>query len=85
MPGSCYKLHTTPTSWNNAIELCYAEQAHLVILNSVVEAKLCGDIFMEYSDRTPRVNFEREFFSVGVKRSFLTQDFRTIDGKKNTC
>lgn len=83
MPDRCYKLHTTARSWNDAFQVCAAEKAHLIILNSAEEAKLCTDIFMEYTKSTPLGNFNRGHVMVGFNDLIITGEHRTVDGKNN--
>ncbi|XP_069701708.1 hemolymph lipopolysaccharide-binding protein-like [Periplaneta americana] len=46
MPGfGYYKLHTTGKTWNEALQICEQEGAHLLILNSQEEAKLVGSLW----------------------------------------
>ncbi|XP_046749167.1 hemolymph lipopolysaccharide-binding protein-like [Diprion similis] len=44
-PGvGAHKLHTESASWNNARQNCHDESASLVILNSIAEAQLVGQL-----------------------------------------
>lgn len=81
MSDSCYKLHTTARFWNDALKVCAAEQAHLVILNSAEEAKLCTDIFIEYARSKPLGNFNKDHVMVGFNDFMTPGEHRTIDGK----
>lgn len=86
MPRSCYKLHTTVKSWNDAFKVCEAEYAHLIILNSAIEAKLSRDLFMEYIRSQPQACDNKYGFMVGFNKSISTNEYRTIDGEdKNLC
>ena len=45
LPGhGYYKYHTTPKEWNDARLVCRNEGAHLVVLNSKVEAKFIASL-----------------------------------------
>lgn len=74
-------MHTTPSSWYEAYEVCSAEQAHLVILNSVEEAQRCFDTFHEYyAARLEESDFDKDSMWLGFHDFVLRGKFKTVDG-----
>ncbi|XP_046737162.1 hemolymph lipopolysaccharide-binding protein-like [Diprion similis] len=80
VPGiGAYKLHTREVPWNKARTTCEEEGGHLVILNSVSEAKKDSELY----NKAGRVTGSAYLFlvSVGFHQFYEEGQFVTIHGQ----
>ncbi|XP_072932316.1 uncharacterized protein [Epargyreus clarus] len=78
--GKCYKFHKIPRTWSRAYMACAAEGAHLVIVNSVTEAKVVRELFAKYPGNSMVGNFWKDVAFVGFHDWGEHGEWITIDG-----
>jgi hypothetical protein len=84
VPGvGYYKLHLTSKTWDEAVTICLAEGAHLLVLNSAAEADAANNIYRKYSGfKTPSYNVI--YIHLGLKKG-KDGRFFTSSGNKIVC
>lgn len=79
--GKCYKLHTTPLSWNEAKVVCRLEQSTLAMISNRVDA----DYLVKLIESTPkprvRRQYQRGIYHLGFHNR-INEGWRTVGG---TC
>ncbi|XP_069701703.1 hemolymph lipopolysaccharide-binding protein-like isoform X2 [Periplaneta americana] len=71
-----YKLHTTGKTWNEALQICEQEGAHLLILNSEEEANVVGSLWDRGSKFVDVVN--DVYAHIGFHNMYKNEEYVTI-------
>ncbi|XP_061711769.1 secretory phospholipase A2 receptor-like [Cydia pomonella] len=79
--GNCYKFHTTARTWSRAFMTCSVERAHLVVINSDLEAQVLTELVEEYPEDSMKDALVQEFIYVGVQDWGERGDWQTIHGQ----
>nr|QWY13107.1 IML10 [Mythimna separata] len=77
--GKCYKLHTTPLTWNEAYAICQLEQSTLAVINNKRERDYL--VKLTASIPRPRVKeqYQRGIYHLGFYNK-LKQGWKTVEG-----
>jgi hypothetical protein len=80
--NKCYKIHSNPAKWKEAIEACKAEQSSLVILNSETEANFLVKEMTKYPPDNYSETFDKNNFQAGFSDQLNHGIYRTIEGTR---
>ncbi|CAK1545330.1 unnamed protein product [Leptosia nina] len=77
--GRCYKFHTTPKTWLEAVQVCNAEQSYLAIIDSQLEA----DHFVNLTRIAKKDDVEGSYLRGAVHLGFTrtNSQWRSIKGR----
>ncbi|XP_044743746.1 hemolymph lipopolysaccharide-binding protein-like [Chrysoperla carnea] len=79
---SYYKYHQDPQTWNEARQICEAEGAYLIIINSEEEAQFLLRLMNQYPDAViDDKSCDKHDVFVGFHDLFQEGQYVTIDGK----
>ncbi|KAJ2947450.1 hypothetical protein O0L34_g17233 [Tuta absoluta] len=57
----CYKFHSVPKNWTEAMSVCHAEQSHLAVTNSLAEADFLVQLARHnYNDKAPGLTLREQ-------------------------
>ncbi|KAJ8719523.1 hypothetical protein PYW08_011698 [Mythimna loreyi] len=82
--NKCYKFHTVPRNFSRAFMACAAEDAHLAIINSDVEATVLRELFAKYPENSLQGAIRKDLAFIGFHDWGELWDFRTIHGQTLT-
>jgi K+ transporter len=80
--NKCYKIHTNPAKWKDAIKVCKAEQSCLVIVNSKTEANFLVKEMAKYPPENYSDTFDKNNFQAGFSDQLNHGVHRTIEGTR---
>lgn len=80
--GNYYKFHQDPKTFDEAMEICEAEGAHMSIVNSVEEADYIMKTMAKFPEEVKPITMRfKSYVLMGFHDAFKDGKFYTIDGK----
>ncbi|KAI5646938.1 lectin c-type domain-containing protein [Phthorimaea operculella] len=76
----CYKFHSVPKNWTEAVSMCHAEQSYLAVINSQAEADFLVRLATKHhDDEAPGLTLRGQILSGFHNR--LGEGWKTVKGE----
>ncbi|KAJ2946198.1 hypothetical protein O0L34_g5133 [Tuta absoluta] len=77
--GRCYKFHSVPKTWDEAVSVCQAEESYLAVINSQAEADFLVQLAQQKNDYNAPGLFYKGHLHLGFRKR-QGGDWETVNG-----